>query len=118
MNIQKYAEEIQRTCATLRNKEEDTIHMILGMVTEVGELADTFKKNMAYNKEIDWVNVEEEVGDITWYLVNFCSKNNIDIERCFDKNVAKLRARYPEKFSEEMATNRDLKKERETLEKL
>jgi hypothetical protein len=34
-----------------------------------------------------------------------------------EKNIAKLKARYGDKFSEESAEHRDLKTEREILEK-
>ena len=117
MNFKEYIEEAERTSADLGDKKLDNLHYVLGMVTEVGELADTFKKNLAYGKEIDWVNVREELFDITWYIANFCRINEIDFEKGLDTNIAKLRARYPEKFTEEKAINRDLDKERQILEK-
>jgi hypothetical protein len=40
----------------------------------------------------------------------------INLEECFEKNIAKLKARYGEKFSSEMAINRDLETERNILE--
>ena len=87
----------------MSTKQADNIHMALGMVTEAGELADIFKKNLAYKKPIDWINAREEVGDIMWYLVNFCSMNGFDLEEILERNIAKLKARYPEKFTEENA---------------
>lgn len=39
-----------------------------------------------------------------------------NMERALDRNIAKLKARYPEKFDPEKALNRDLDKERKTLE--
>jgi NTP pyrophosphatase (non-canonical NTP hydrolase) len=108
--------EASRTDAPLKNTDEHNIHMVLGMVTEVGELADIFKKAMAYKKDIDWVNVKEEVGDILWYIANFCNGNNFNPEDIFSINIAKLKARYPEKFTEQHANNRNLERERTVLE--
>jgi NTP pyrophosphatase (non-canonical NTP hydrolase) len=105
-----------RTLAELNAPLEDDLHMILGMLTEVGELADVFKKYMAYQKQIDWVNVKEEVGDLLWYVSNFCNINGFDLEEILQTNINKLRARYPEKFTQENAINRDLDKERTILE--
>jgi NTP pyrophosphatase (non-canonical NTP hydrolase) len=86
------------------------------MLTEVGELADVFKKEMAYGKPVDWVNVKEEVGDLLWYVSNFCNVNGFDLEEILQTNIDKLQARYPKKFTQENAINRDLDKERTILE--
>ena len=117
MNFYEYQEEAKRTCADL-GQPSDNIHMVMGMVTEVGELMDCFKKNLAYGKEIDWINVPEEIGDLAWYIANFCRLNDLDFYAIIENNIDKLRIRYPEKFTEENANNRDLKKEREVLEQL
>ena len=116
MNLKEYAEKAKRTCPALSTKQADNIHMSLGIVTEAGELADIFKKNLAYRKPIDWVNAKEEIGDAMWYIINLCSINGFDLEEILATNIAKLEARYPEKFTEEKANNRDLAKERQILE--
>lgn len=116
MEIRDFAEKANRTLSPFLDKDEQNIHMILGMVTEVGELADVFKKNMAYGKKIDWVNVEEELGDVFWYLANFCTINNIDPTKVMQQCIDKLMARYPDQFTADKAINRDLEKERKVLE--
>ena len=118
MNIKEYCDQAKRTKSELNNLSQNNVHMVLGMVTEVGELADVFKKNIAYEKDIDWINVQEEVGDILWYIANFCTINGFDIEKILENNIEKLFARYPEKFSSDYAINRDLNKERSILEKM
>lgn len=116
MEIKQYSKEIKRSLAECGGLWEDNLHMLFGMFTEIGELADVFKKQHAYKKQIDWINVREEIGDILWYVINFCNINSFDIEEILDKNVEKLKARYPEKFTEHFANNRDLKNERKILE--
>jgi NTP pyrophosphatase (non-canonical NTP hydrolase) len=117
MQINEYCKNAKRTLADLKYKEKDNLHMILGMLTEVGELADIFKKDLAYNKKIDWINAKEELGDLMWYVANFCNINNINLEEILQTNIDKLRTRYPEKFTEENAINRNLEAERIILEK-
>jgi NTP pyrophosphatase (non-canonical NTP hydrolase) len=117
MKLNDYVKWTVNTCAKLDTHQEDILHLLLGMVTEIGELSDIFKKALAYKKEIDWVNVEEELGDAIFYISSFCRINNIDLEKVLETNVAKLESRYPEKFTEYHALNRDLDKEREILEK-
>lgn len=123
MNLKDYQLAAARTLPNLEGKLLDkndlnNYHMILGIETEASELADVFKKNLAYNKPIDWVNVSEEVADIFWYLVNFATINGIDLEQALTNNIDKLKVRYPEKFEENKAINRDISKEREKLEQI
>ena len=51
-----------------------------------------------------------------WYLALLFDELKLDPNETMNKNIAKLKARYPEKFSKEKALNRDLEKEREILE--
>jgi NTP pyrophosphatase (non-canonical NTP hydrolase) len=90
--------------------------MVLGMQTEAAEIADVYKKALAYKKPIDFVNVKEELGDLMWYIANMCNIHGWNMEDILDTNIAKLEARYPEKFTEENALNRNLEKERDILE--
>jgi NTP pyrophosphatase (non-canonical NTP hydrolase) len=113
MDLPTYADNAVRT---LSKTDDDNIHMILGMVTEVGELADVYKKYLAYGKPIDIINVEEEVGDLMWYIINFCTLNGFDLPTLLDLNIAKLRERYPDKFSSDRAINRNVSNERSILE--
>ena len=122
MDIKTYMEMAAKTDAPLderiiSSEELHNYHMTFGMFTEAAELADVFKKNMAYKKPIDWVNVKEEVGDLMWYIANFCRANGFDLEEIMQTNIYKLAARYPNKFSENRANNRNLSVEREILEK-
>jgi NTP pyrophosphatase (non-canonical NTP hydrolase) len=91
------------------------LHALLGLLTEVGELADQFKKVIFYGKELDTVNLREEHGDLNWYnaLLADVIKNMTgqDFETTLKDNIAKLAKRYPNKFSEADALNRDTKNE-------
>lgn len=117
MLLNEYQKWTANTCAKLDTHKEDITHMLFGMITEMGELTDIFKKSMAYGKDIDWVNVEEEIGDIEFYIASFCRITGLDLQDIINTNVLKLESRYPEKFTEYHALNRDLEKERDILEK-
>ena len=90
--------------------------MVLGMQTEAAEIADVYKKTIAYKKPLDFVNIKEEIGDIMWYIANLCNMNGWDLREILDGNIAKLEARYPDKFTTDKAINRNLEAEREILE--
>ena len=98
------------------NVDMNLLHGALGIVTEAGEFLDQIKKNTFYGKEIDYVNLGEEVGDMLWYISVILNSLGLTYEEVMDKNIAKLRARYGDKFTKEKAINRDLKTERDILE--
>ena len=117
MEVSIYQIKAARTLANLDNSLMDNIHMILGMQTETAELSDIYKKMIAYNKELDLVNAKEEIGDLMWYIANYCNLNGWDLRDIMETNISKLEARYPEKFTNENAISRDLEAERKILEK-
>lgn len=87
----------------------------MGLVTESGEMMDAFKK-LYYGKPIDRTNIIEELGDVMWYVSRMCDILGVTLEQVMAINIAKLTKRYPEKFTEEAALNRDLDGERKILE--
>lgn len=186
--ILEYQGLAARTCPDLGTPDLNERHMNLGVVTEIGETLDIFKKFLAYQKPIDTVNLGEELADIAWYIVNKCRFHqvplddnfnevieeigviikekmftesnlplelkteallnvilmtycgptnnmfnapivqlavlsniaqfyNLDFFQCLTNNIDKLKVRYPEKFTNDAAQNRDLDAERAELEK-
>ena len=116
ITIEKYQELSKRTNVDLGSLLNNNLHMIMGISTESGEIVDVFKKHLAYSKEIDYINIKEEIGDLMFYIVNMCNMNGWDLRDIMQTNIDKLKTRYPEKFTEEEALNRNLKKERGVLE--
>lgn len=92
-----------------------TMHHLIGLQTEVGELVDAYKKTIYYGQPLDLVNVLEEVGDLEYYLELFCDSAKIDREVAKRRVIDKLRQRYPDKFTQKDAIDRDLGAERATL---
>ena len=107
-----YAQAASRAMACVK-----MTHYTDGLCTEAAELKDVFKKHIAYGTAIDMPNVKEEAGDLLWYLARICDLAGWTIEELMELNINKLKARFPEKFTQDKAENRDLSKEREILEK-
>lgn len=93
------------------------MHAMLGLMSEVGEIADQLKRHLIYSKDLDLLNILEEDGDSSWYKSLLLDAIGSSWEESWAKNIAKLRARFPQGFSEEKALNRDLDAERRALEK-
>ena len=74
------------------------LHMAVGVSGEAGELLDAIKKHAVYQKQLDFDNVREEVGDILFYLTGLLNELGLTINECMEANVEKLSKRYPEKM--------------------
>lgn len=92
------------------------LHGGIGLATEAGEFLDALKKHIFYGKEVDKVNLREEMGDIFWYCAIIADQLDVDFKEVMERNITKLKARYGDKFTESKANTRDLKTEREILE--
>jgi NTP pyrophosphatase (non-canonical NTP hydrolase) len=96
-------------------------HGVMGLVTETGELMDQLKKYGFYGKDLDYINLGEELGDLLWYAAVISDEleklTGHDFAEWLRRNHDKLEARYGgQKFAETRALDRDLDKEREILE--
>lgn len=96
--------------------KERLIHASFGMQTETAEFTDALKKSLFYGKELDVVNLQEELGDALWYIAIAMDELGTDFETEMRRVINKLKVRYPEKFTNEAAENRDLELERAVLE--
>lgn len=94
------------------------IHGMIGLATEVGEVIEETYAAIKDNRGVDYINIQEELGDISWYfpliITHLPTVNNP--EELYDLVNKKLEARYPEKFTQTAAVVRDLDKERAILE--
>lgn len=87
-------------------------HGVVGIATEATELIEAIQSG----GPVDAVNIQEEIGDICWYVAILLDTIGGNWEQLLNTNIAKLRARYPEKFTNEDAIERDLVTERQILE--
>lgn len=79
MRVKEYQEKSKRTLATL-GEDKDRQHMIFGVITEIAEIADLYKKNMAYGRELDINKVKEEFGDCLYYVSGLATTFNQNLK--------------------------------------
>ena len=96
----------------------DIVHAIIGKATEAGELLEALQESLIYNNAFDQVNLLEEIGDGFWYDAIALQAIGDNFEHCAAVNNAKLRLRFPNKFTEQDANNRNLPAERRILENI
>lgn len=106
MNMQEYQEHVKRTCAT--TEHEETIKLaLIGLQGELGEIAEPLKKYLWGGHALPArSSLKDEIGDLLWYLATLCNTLNIDLEQVMQRNIEKLRQRYPDGFPFERSLNR------------
>lgn len=111
MNLEQYSALAMRTVNEL-GPQGNLVHAALGISDEAGEVAGAVKKHVAYGKDLNVVNVVEELGDLAWFMTLMMRTIDVTWDQVLAANIAKLEARYPSnQFSEASATNRDAKAE-------
>lgn len=95
--------------------EVDLIHSILGIYTEAAELLELlgvalYNKDtpLSYEENGEFENkLVNESGDGLWYHAMLYRLLETNFDEVASKNIAKLRKRFPVKFTEDLAVNRD-----------
>ncbi len=99
-----------------RYPSPDMLHSALGVFTEAAEFLEAIVQSMFAGNPFDQTNAVEELGDLEWYMAVMRQRLRVSQEKVQRINIAKLRARYPEKFEKKDALDRDLDRERSVLE--
>lgn len=111
MDMDTYQRLAMRTRAEYRDQHDQLVNAALGLSGESGEFADLIKKMLHHGHGLDADKAEKELGDILWYVAEACDAMEINMSAIANRNIDKLRARYPEGFETERSINRDVSKE-------
>ena len=105
MEFDTYKLQAMRTAKPM-DFDDDLMHAALGLSGESGEFSDAIKKYLVYGKQLDRDNAIEELGDIFWYLALACNALDVPMSQVAQINIDKLAKRYPEKYSDRLASER------------
>lgn len=84
----------------------DMLHMIIGISGEAGEIMEAWFTALRKG-HFDWENVNEELGDLEFYLRGFYITAQMDRNVALQHNCEKLAIRYPNyNYSNEAAQKR------------
>jgi NTP pyrophosphatase (non-canonical NTP hydrolase) len=109
--IEEFALAVKRTAKSMPTQEMDgqtlnVLHWALGIAGEAGELVDPIKKNIFYNKPLDMENIQEELGDLLYYIFALIDELGLDPEYVMSDVIYKLMLRYPTGYSDKDAQER------------
>lgn len=110
MNFIEYQAAALRT-GTVHEEmlSSNLVHASLGIATESGEFTTEVKRIARYGRPLTPEAREhmiEELGDILWYIAIAAEALSTNMEHLAKENIAKLRKRFPEKYSNEAAEAR------------
>lgn len=106
MNFNKYVHEAMRTKNHKLDHKMQLLDGACGLAGEAGEVVDAIKKYNFQGHELNKAEIENELGDVLWYVALICDTLSINLEDVAKTNLDKLRKRYPDGFSTEDSLRR------------
>lgn len=116
MRTQADQEKILKRLVELGPRAMQLDNAARGLAGDAGEVSSAVMKYIEYGRELDRVNLLEEVGDCLWRLAQVCEAVGLTLEEAMEANIRKLQARYPTKYTDEASANRNKEAERKALE--
>ena len=107
MTIHEYQKLAMTTLNPELSRKDVLINGVMGLCGESGEAIDIVKKHLHQGHELDREKLIKELGDIAWYLAETATALDVSLEDVLERNIEKLRSRYPEGFSTERSVNRE-----------
>lgn len=99
-----------------RPRENFTIALQLMILS--ARVLDTFKKSLFYGKPVNFSTADAIVAACLMMIESYAKSRATTVTALAERNLRKLRTRFPEKFDDQRALFRNLDAERETLESL
>ena len=106
MELNEYQKLAMRTDSQYKNCRDRLLNGLMGLNGESGEAIDIAKKHLFQGHELDIDALAEEIGDVLWYCALCADAMDISLDDIAEMNIAKLKKRYPEGFSEDKSINR------------
>lgn len=106
MKINEYQELALTTMNKQLSERDVLINSVMGLCGESGEVIDIVKKHISHGHELDREKLIDELGDVAWYLAECSYAIGVPLEDVLQRNIEKLKSRYPDGFSSERSINR------------
>ena len=106
MTVNEYQKMALTTLNPALGKQDVLINGVMGLCGESGEAIDIVKKHLAQGHPLDREGLIKELGDVAWYLAETAYALDVSLEEVFQRNIDKLKARYPEGFEARRSVER------------
>ena len=106
MTVNEYQKMALSTLNPALGKQDVLINGVMGLCGESGEAIDIVKNHLAQGHLLDREGLIKELGDVAWYLAETAYALDVSLEEVFQRNIDKLKARYPEGFDARRSVER------------
>lgn len=103
----EYQKNALRT-AGAKNKRDLLVNGVMGLNGEAGECIDHVKKHLFQGHDLNRAHMIEELGDVMWYVAITCHAIGASLDDVMERNVDKLKKRYPDGFDKERSLHREV----------
>ena len=105
------ANDYQRAAMRTDNKdqteEERMLDALFGLCGEAGEVMDAYKKHRFQGHESYKDEMIIELSDTLWYAAKLADVLGVTLGEVMERNIEKLKKRFPEGFSKDRSVNRE-----------
>lgn len=104
LSFDHYETEVFSTSPPSLSGKDGMVMCLIGLSGELGELSEPIKKHLFHGKGLDVEALQEEIGDVLWYLTclnTFLAEygeTGIGMSEVARRNLEKLARRYPNGF--------------------
>ena len=106
MTMEEYEQLAARTVNPTLERDQRLLDAVAGLTEEAGEVLGLVRKHLFMGHELDVARVTIELGDALWCLTTAAATLGIPLERVAAANIAKLRKRYPDGYSNDRSADR------------
>ena len=107
MTLEEYEQMATRTVNPALTREQRLLDAAAGLAEEAGEALGIVRKHLFMNHPLDQARLTIELGDALWCLTAAAGALGVSLESVAAANIAKLRTRYPDGYSNERSVRRD-----------
>ncbi|MFL5560709.1 MAG: nucleoside triphosphate pyrophosphohydrolase family protein [Gemmatimonadaceae bacterium] len=96
MPLSTYQTAAARTANRALTPDDRLLDAAAGLSEEAGEILALVRKHRFQRKTFDRDELVMELGDALWCLAMIATSIDVSLDDVADRNLAKLRARYPD----------------------
>ena len=106
MSLADYQSAAARTANPALSPADRLLDAAAGLAEEAGEILARVRKHRFQERALDHDGIVTELGDALWCLAMVATSLDVTLDDVADRNIAKLRTRYPDGFSAAAARDR------------
>ena len=107
MTIEEYEQLAARTVNPSLTRDQRLLDAAAGLAEEAGEVLGLVRKHLFMGHALDAARMTIELGDALWCLTTVAGAIGVSLEDVAAANIAKLRKRYPDGYSDAKSVGRD-----------